>query len=80
MTISQSWSSPVVSTSSMSFGSALSAGSVLIGDVQDRMNRRHDVATSKFDQAMGGLNVETPDSSDVDALLDSLKPKEAVTA
>jgi phage shock protein A len=49
-----------------------------IDDLQDRMSRRNDVASARFDQSMGSLHTETPDSSDVDALLESLKPAQAV--
>lgn len=46
-----------------------------IDDLQDRMHRRNDVASAKFDQAMGGIETETPDNADVEALLASLRPQ-----
>lgn len=49
--------------------------SASIDNLQRRMAERHDVASAKFDQAMGALPPnEEADSSDVDALLASLTP------
>jgi phage shock protein A len=51
-----------------------------VDDLEDRMRRRNDVASAKFDSAMGDIHVDQPDSDDVNALLESLKPQEAVAA
>jgi phage shock protein A len=50
-----------------------SMGSQSVDDLEDRMRRRNDVANAKFDQAMGSVEVEHPDSDEVDALIASLK-------
>lgn len=47
-----------------------------VDDLADRMHRRNDVASAKFDQAVGGLHTEEPNSDDVAALLASLAPVE----
>lgn len=51
-----------------------------VDDLEDRMRRRNDVASAKFDSAMGDIHVEQPDNDEVNALLESLKPQEAVAA
>ena len=57
------------------------AGSILgsvdnpsVDDLKEHMQRRNDIASAKFDQAMGTISPETEtDSAEVDALLASLK-------
>jgi phage shock protein A len=58
-----------------------------INDVKDRLNRRNDVASARFDQAMssgvGGVGGQIDDPEHLDAvnsLLEELKPKAMATA
>ncbi len=51
-----------------------SVGSESIDDLEDRMRRRNDVASAKFDQSMAtAIPADDSNSEDVDALLASLK-------
>jgi phage shock protein A len=51
-----------------------SVGSESVDDLEDRMRRRNDVASAKFDQSMAAVP-EEQDSADVDDFLASLKPE-----
>ncbi len=60
-----------------------SIDSVSVDDVVGKMNRRHDIAEAKFDQAMGNLHIDEEsdaDKDDVDALLAELSPAAKVGA
>lgn len=56
-------------------GSLIDSGNdISIDDVENKMRSRNDVASAKFDQALGGIQTDTTDSDDVNALLESLTP------
>jgi phage shock protein A len=61
-----------------SAGKLVSGGSdISIDDIQNKMKARNDVASEKFDRAMGSVSTtEDPEhAADIDALLASLAPK-----
>jgi len=63
-----------------SVGSLVSGGAdISIDDIESKMRARNDVASEKFDRAMGTVKVEEDPqtSGQVDDLLNSLKPTEA---
>ena len=57
---------------------------ISVDDIAGKMRARNDVASEKFDRAMGSINestaVDDETAADVDALLASLKPETAKTA
>jgi hypothetical protein len=48
-------------------------GSQSVDDLEDRMRRRNDVASAKFDQSMATIPEDTSNKEEVDAMLASLK-------
>lgn len=67
-----------------SAGKLMSTGAdISVDNIEDNMRRKNDVASEKFDRAMGSVNVEEDESTkdEVDALMESLKPtQQAKTA